>query len=396
MIKKYYLIVLVLILIRPIFSQGESAVPFLVLQQSPLLQGAGQIGAAIPMKDALGFYYNPAQLGYFSHENNLSISFMPQKTQWLFPEWKFQSFGISAGYNFNKDKNGIPLSIGIGYIHSKFDFNDDIVGFYNSFDCFSVGASYDYYLLFNLGLAVKPFTSKFTYSGGPYEAKSTAFDFGAMVVAPLSKLFFDNLKLNLNSKYLIKPKVDFTLGYSMTNIGKKISYVDPAQSDPIPRTARLGHSTDLAIELFSKTDKLSLLDYSFTAEAENLLFKYDSNQKIEYKNFLGDIKIGKHLIQLKSDGKVVVHRGHIFRLFETLIITSGRYNGSGYDNIKSKGLGFSSEGLFKLSGILLNDPIVDFIAKHIVLEYYNANTFVDSGLETNFKGLVVNFRGFNF
>ena len=217
-----------------------------------------------------------------------------------------------------------------------------------------------------------------------------------MVVAPLSKLFFDNLKLNLNSKYLIKPKVDFTLGYSMTNIGKKISYVDPAQSDPIPRTARLGHSTDLAIELFTKTDKLSLLDYSFTAEAENLLFKYDSNQKIEYKNFLGDIKIGKHLIQLKSDGKVVVHRGHIFRLFETLIITSGRYNGSGYNNIKSKGLGFSSEGLFKVSGILLNDPIVDFIAKHIVLEYYNADTFVDSGLETNFKGLVVNFRGLSF
>jgi long-subunit fatty acid transport protein len=72
--KKYYTLLLLLIIIKPIYSQPVAA-EFLGLQQSPLLIGAGQIGAAIPMKDASGFYYNPAQLGYFSHENNISVFF---------------------------------------------------------------------------------------------------------------------------------------------------------------------------------------------------------------------------------------------------------------------------------------------------------------------------------
>lgn len=62
-----------------IYGQGEAAVPFLVLQQSPLLHGAGQIGTAVKTKDASGFYYNPAQLGNLQGGSSLSLFFYATK-----------------------------------------------------------------------------------------------------------------------------------------------------------------------------------------------------------------------------------------------------------------------------------------------------------------------------
>jgi hypothetical protein len=397
--KGYFSILLVLFFINIAYGQ-EAAVPFLTLQQSPLLQGAGQIGAAIPMKDASGFYYNPAQLGYFSRENNLSLFFMPQKTDWMPTYGTFQSTGLAAGYNFKKSEHDIPLSIGVGYLHNKFDYSS---GSYESFDCFSIGASYDYFLLFNLGFSIKTFKSVLT--DGPivigenssFQVNSTAFDFGAMLTAPISKLLFNDYKFQIAEKSIIKPIVDFTLGYSLTNAGKKISYFDFAQSDPIPRTARLGYTFNFALELSNNwVKKLNVVDYTFTAEAENILVKQDTLGNTQYKNLFGDINIGKNLIELKGDQSVVVHRGHIFRLFDTFVIISGKMNGHGYDNRKSDGIGISSEGLFKILNASVDNTVINYLTNHFVLEYYNTNIFVDSFMETNLKGIVLNYRGIEF
>lgn len=411
--KKYFLMLLLLILIKPINGQGEAALPFLNFQQSPLLIGAGEIGAAIPMKDATGFYYNPAQLGYFSHENNLSIFFMPQETKW-YPNFKLditsRSFGISAGYNFKKNNNDLPLSIGVGYLHNKFSYGEfvrtgpdspDPIGTYESydaFDCFSVGVGYDYFCLFNLGLSVKSYTSNLRDQPTVEEVgiigAGTAFDFGAMITTPISRLLLNNYKFGLNENTFLKPKIDFTLGYSLANVGKKITFADPAQADPIPRTARLGYSLNFVIELFTKGEKLNLLDYSFTAEADDILIKASiDGSSSEYENIMGNINPVKDLIALKADQNVVVHRGHIFRLFETIVFSSGQYFGRSTDNRKSNGYGLSSEGLFKLCSKFADDKIINYIANHFVLECYNTNTWFFPFFETNFIGLVLNVKG---
>lgn len=426
MVKRFYLVLLILLLFKPIYSQRNYAVPFLTVQPSPLFLGSGQIGTAIPIKDAAGFYYNPAQLGYFSRENNLSISIMPNKANSKENNcFSMQSYGMSAGYNFRNGDTHLPLSIGIGYMHNKLDYDDiayagyvsafrnsngtvtvDSYDSYNSFDCFSIGVSYEYYLLFNMGASIKSFSS--TYYLSP-EVKSTAFDFGIMIIAPVSKLFFDDAKINVNNSSFIKPKVDLSIGYSLTNVGSKVNYstgnyyvvfgdnihyYSQTQSDPIPRTSRFGYSGDFAMELFTKAVKINLIDYSFTAEAENSLIK--NGVPLEYKNIFGDIKIGKNLIQLKHDNDVIVHKGHILRLFETLIFTSGRYNLYSYADVKSKGLGLSTEGLFKILNSTMDNSIINYIAEHFVLEYYNAKTFIDSNYETNLNNLVLNYRGICF
>ncbi len=401
--KKYYLvIILFLLLYKSSFSQGEAALPFLELQQSPLLLGAGQIGVSIPMSDPLGFYYNPAQLGYFSRDNNLSMLTLPQKTKWLkylAPnlDLSFNTFGLTAGYNFKKNYN-LPLSIGAGYIHNKVSYGT--FQSYDAFDCYSLGVSYNYVLLFNLGFSIKSYDSHLSDlpvgDNNKIPAVSgNAFDFGALIIAPVSNLFFENIKYNLDPDSYIKPKFDISLGYSILNLGKKVAYIDQSQADPIPREARLGYSLNFGLDLFTNQTILNAIDYSFSAEAEDMLITANSSGFKEYQGMLGDINFGKHLIELKGDQNVVVHRGHIFRLFETIIITSGRYNGSGFNNYKSNGFGFSSEGIFKLLSRSIDNSAIGFISNHLVIEYFHSNNFVDTNFETNFQGLAFYFKNFS-
>ncbi len=403
--KKYQLFLILSLICKLSFAQGEAAVPFLELQQSPLLLGAGQIGVSIPMSDPSGFYYNPGQLGYYSRENNFSFLTQPQKTRWFKYfglDLSFQTFGLTAGYNFKKNENSIPLSIGFGYIHNRLTFGEFVSQnstseSYDEFDCFSIGTSYEYYLIFNLGFSIKPFKSHLGLSweeNTPIEASGTAFDFGALVIAPISKLFFNDIEYNLDPNSYIKPKFDFSLGYSVLNIGKKIFYIDAAQADPIPRTARFGYTFDFGLDLFTNKYQLNTLDYSFTAEAEDILIRRNLNNVSEYQNIWGDINVGKNLIELKGSENVVVHQGHIFKLFETVVITSGRYYGNGYDNPKTNGFGISSEGIFKLLSATIDNGVVNFINNHLVLQYYDTNIFADSDFETNFKGIAVYFKNF--
>ncbi|MFH0735868.1 MAG: hypothetical protein V1773_15255 [bacterium] len=401
MSKKHFLAVLFFIFIQSIYGQGEGAIPTLTFQQSPLLQGAGSIGTAIPQYDASGFYLNPAQLGNFASKNNLSLFVMPEKTEWGSPYLKdleFSSFGIAAGYNFeNKNKN-LPLSIGVGYIHNKFDYGKSFYESYTTFDCFSIGASYQSFLLFNFGFSIKSYSDKLgntLETGREIKAEGTAFDFGLMVTAPLTKLLPEDFKLNLDNNSSIRPVSNFSLGYALLNVGKEVSYIDEEQADPISRTARFGYSFNFGLELNTKLVAINVIDYSFTAEAEDILAKKNIDGH-EYQNIFGNIKLGKNLILLKSDNEVIVRIGHIFKFFETLIITSGRFSGKGYDlTNKTDGIGFSSEGLFKLLNSIVDNSAVNYITKHFALEYYDTNTFVDSPMKTNFKGLVLTYRGYN-
>ncbi len=415
--KNYLFVFMLLFLSGYSFGQGEAAVPFLGFQQSPLFIGAGQIGTAIPSNDAIGFYFNPAQLGYFSIENNFAVSFLPNKTYWFnsrSPNLSYNNYSFAAGYNFGKDNGSLPLSVGIGYIHNRFDFgrysatysgNPGSVGTFESYDSFdgiSIGASYKYYLIFNLGISAKFFNSVLGYIQPPEpgfgngSANGTAFDFGAMVITPVSELLFKDAGVKFGKDLLFKPVFNFTLGYSFTNLGKEIYYIDPAQSDPIPRTTRLGYSFDFGVKLSVGRNTIKAINYSFTAEAEDLLIKNLNNGNVEYKGMLGDIKFGDNLIDLKGDNNVVVHKGHIAGFFETFILISGRYYGAGYQNIKTGGYGLSTEGIEKLLSMTINDPVINYISDHFVVEFYNTNCFEKTSIATNFKGLSVYYKDFFF
>ena len=82
-------------------------------------------------------------------------------------------------------------------------------------------------------------------------------------------------------------------------------------------------------------------------------------------------------------------------MFETIIITSGRINGGGY-NRKSNGIGVSSEGIFKSLSMIIQNPLLNFFTNHFTFEYYNTNIFTDTNNESNFNGLAFYLKNISF
>lgn len=375
------------------FAQGEGALSGHTMQRSLPLIGAGQIGAAKPNNDPIGYYLNPAILGYSSQNNHASLYFMPSKVDWI------KSFGLDLTWNtlgfnvgYNLEEYDLPISIGFGYMYDKFSYGV-INGkeFYDSFNNFSFGVGIDYGVFLSFGLSIKPFKSLLNESmtGKIYEAKGTAYDYGTMIILPISKLLFNNVKCDLSNTTFIKPATNFTLGYSLTNVGDEIVYVDNEQADPISRTARLGYTFDFGFDVYINKNKVNLITYSFTAEGQDILIKQNETGFDGYQSFLGDIDIGKHIVQLKADDKVIVHKGHTINLFETLTVTTGSFTGRGYPEMKNtNGYGFSSEGVLKLFSYSANNATLNYIAKHFVVEYYDVTIFADWGsFETDMQGI---------
>jgi hypothetical protein len=399
-------------------AQGEGTLPSLTLQRSLPLVGAGWIGAAKPNNDPVGYYLNPAILGYTSQNNHASLFFMPTKTEWL-PTFggdvTLNTVGFNLGYNL-KEYN-LPISVGFGYSYDKFDFGTfyrtgpsgpEIIGEfdpYDKFHNFSFGVGIDYYFLFNFGLSIKSYSSSFNSlptenEVGSGEIRGTAFDYGAMIITPISKLLFSNAEFDITNISSIKPLMNFIIGYSPTNVGDEVVYNDEAQSDPLARTGRLGYTFDFGFDAFINKNKINLITYSFTAEANDILIEQDDRYQFTgYQSFLGDIDINEHLIQLKGDEEVVVHKGHTISIFETLTILSGHFFGRGFieDGISSNGrasygYGISTEGILKLWSFADNNKTLNYIANHFVIEYYDVVLYASSYFETKMDGISLHMK----
>ncbi len=402
------------------FAQGEAALPVLTLQTSLPLLGAGWIGTAKPNNDPIGYYLNPAILGYTSQNNHVSLFFMPTKVNWM-PNFNLDltknTLGFNLGYNFTE--LGLPISVGFGYMHDKMDYGTfnrtssngpNIIGQFNSYDSYNVyslGIGIDYFLLFNFGMSIKPFDSNLNSLPteneiGLGKAEGTAYDYGAMIIAPISKLFFDDIKYKFYETAFIKPKVNFTMGYSVSNIGDEICYIGASQKDPLPRTSRLGYTFDFGFDTQINNTEINLFSYSFTAEVEDILIK----QKTEpgelggefdgYQSFLGDIDFFDNLLMLNSSDRVTVHKGHTFNFFETFTVTSGSFQGRGYHTgVGTSGIGLSSEGISKLFGNTIENSTIKYLTKHIVIEYFDISIFQNyNGFETDMQGISLHIKNF--
>ena len=394
---KKLIFILLILFTTIIFPQGQGAVPFLTLQQSPLLQGAGQTGVAIITDDPIGFYYNPAILGVTAQSNHVSTLFMTNNADWLgYLNLNTNSYGFNIGYNLKKN---IPLSVGIGFIHNLFSYNiPSYFGNEESFNSFSLGASLNYPVIFSLGFSIKKFNS--TLGGDistnykTYEASEMAYDFGALVSVPISNYLLEKTKYDICDNLFLTPKLNFVLGYSITNIGNEIYYIDPAQSDPIPRTAKLGYSINLGADFHLDNKTITAFDYTFVAEASDLLPESDSIGNTTYKGLLGDISIGKNLIQLKYTNNTIIHKAHIFNIFETVKFAFGNYVGKGLEyNPKTSAFVISTKGLFKLldNG---DNTVLGFILKHLGLEYTHSTVFKDIPFETTYNSISIFYNNF--
>lgn len=392
-----------------IFAQSEVAIPFLLLPLSPSLTAMGATGTSLPTDDPYGFLLNPAQLGYTSQTTNISYIFHPSKVNWLgLDRLKLTGIAFNLGYNF-KYLVGIPVSIGFGFSNPELNFGDFFrTGKVNSkpistfeskdfYYAYSAGIGVDYFVQLSAGITYKDITSILAdYRGesdtSNIELKTNTLDFGFLLNVPVIKLIDDKLSFNIIEDIPIKPYFNFSTGYSQSNIGNEVYYIDPAQSDPLPRTARLGYGISLGFDFLIDNSPFNFIKFDFSVDAEDILVERDMIG-FEYQNGIGDIEIGRNIFQIKGDNKVVAHSGYRIYLMETLAITHGKFSGRGFNLSTTNGIEIRATGLLKMLSKYSSNKVVEFIAKHFDLRYYNT-TYSPNKIDTKMDGIALFISGF--
>lgn len=409
----------VLSLSPSLLAQGEATMLFLRIPPSPLLNGMGGVGTALPINEPFAFHYNPAQLGYNSQTTILAYQFYPSKMQWLhainIPDLTFNSSVFIAGYNFQNLKSGLPFSIGFGYMKGKIDYGENIItdisgneiGRFNSYEnynSYAIGLGVNYYVNLNVGMAFKNIESKLSpgvfVNGERFEgkAKATARDIGVQLIIPALKLFNSKLAINTSSGYPLVPYFNVSFGYARTNIGDEVKYGDLLQSDPIPRTAQVGYALSVGLDLNYKKSILRVLGIDWSSDALDILIERDGIN-FTYKKGWGDINFWENVILAKSSDDVENRHGFRFQFFEFFQLVFGNFNGPGWgEGVNTVGFAVQSRGLLKLSSFLFDDKYVKFIGEHFDLQYswthYNPKDMDTPLRGTIYRSLTFSITGF--
>ena len=400
--------VIVLLFSLVIKAQGTAAIPMLGLNPNPQSFGMGMSGVSLPTNDPLGFYFNPAMLGYSSQTNNLAVQFYSNKTSWMpgiiLSGTTFNNLGISAGYNFGEIVKGLNLSAGVGFISSKLDYgywgyydqNGKLTNYFNSYDkynAYGIGVSLDYYVNLSLGYTLKRVDSRLSPLPNG-EAFLYAADWGMLLNVPISKLAAKEMQYKPFENTTLKPVVNLSLGYSRSNIGKEIYYVDAAQKDPLPLTARLGYTLSLGADLWVKSNPINFFTYDITIEAEDVLVDADNSGQFLYQGLLGDIKPWQNLFEWKRTDQVILRKGQKLSLFETVSFLNGSYfNSSLYGN-NTNGIIVSTNGIFKMLSWNFDDNLyIKFFLEHFEIQYIKSSWFFySSEIDTKVESISVSFN----
>lgn len=382
------------------FPQGEAALSFLVFPVSPAQNAMGATGTSLPTDDTYGFLFNPAQLGYTSQSNNLSFIFYPNKIEWKnLNQATLSGMGLNLGYNFKSLLN-FPLSVGIGFANPEITFGEfkTTNGTFEPKDyyyAYSLGIGIDYYVQFYAGITYKDVTSILSAqpvgeNGGSGKAQVSTIDYGFLLNIPIMRLIDDNFNFEISQNVPSNLFLNFSLGYAISNIGDEIYYIDPAQADPLLRTARLGYGISTGMNMQFDKVRVNVFDVAFTVDADDILVERNSSS---YQSGVGDIDFSKNVIQIEGDENVVSHAGLQISLFETLVLRNGHFSGRAYGEIETNGIEIRAKGLLKLLEEFTDNPTTKFLSNHVDIRYYSTEYVPQM---SKFNGIALVISGFDF
>ncbi len=399
-------------------AQGEAAVPFLLIQPAPKLNAMAGCYTALASDDPFGFFYNPAQMGVYSQSENFSFQYAKSKwlPQFTFSDLSFKTFGFTLGYNFKNMSKISPLSLGIGYMKSTINLGQNIwcdeygneLGIFESKEwcnALCIGVCYDNFIKVSLGYTYKSIVSELSpieIAVGsevvPGRASANAHDIGMHFTLPVSNFYshlFDNLS---KQKYQLHPITDFSLGFSLHNVGDKIYYIDKNQADPLPRQAKIGYALSIGVSMKFNEIEMIPLKISWSFEANDMLIKRDKSGKSKYQSYPEDVKVLKHIINLNGDENVINRFGISTTVFETVRFSFGKYDGSGFTNIYTRGYGLSLRGIFKLIVATRNSRTAKDILQHSDIQFnmscYNFEEPDNPMDDTKFYGITLSIYNY--
>ncbi len=235
---------LLITLVNPVFSVGEAGAIFLLISPGARAGGLGEAQVAVT-DDAYASYWNPAGLGFLKGQE-LSLMYVPE---WL-PGFNLDDMY----YSFAAYRKHYPY---LGTIGGHIIFlslgeqtrTDEAANYLGSFSSYMAALTISYSALLSnkssFGLNAKIFHQHLTDLGaGGEKGKGYSTDFG-----------FD---IGYMHKEFLSPRLD--LGVTVTNIGPKVSFIDPAQADPQPTNFTLGFNYRLIDQQFNKLNLIYDVD----------------------------------------------------------------------------------------------------------------------------------------
>ena len=249
--KRIYSIVSALLLIcsSPIIAQGEAGSIFLLISPGARAGGMGEAQVAVA-NDAYASYWNPAGLA-FQDGSELAI----MHVNWL-PNLADDMYYEFLGYRKKFDNLG-TLGGHLIYLNLGEQVRmDEYAQYQGKFTSYMMAAAISYSSKLSssssFGLNAKISYQHLVELGtGAEKGKGTSTDFG-----------FD---IGYMKKGWLRPEID--MGITMTNIGPKVSFIDPDQADPQPTNLTFGFNYAVINTEFNKLnivydiDKLLVASY---------------------------------------------------------------------------------------------------------------------------------------
>ena len=231
-----------------IFGVGEAGAIFLLISPSPTINGFGGAGTSISTTDIYSSYYNPPQPQL---PNGLSVQFSNTKTNWLpnlasdlIFNYDVKMVGYSGFSLFDKHQLQFSITTSKTYLDLGEQIGMDEFGnltdnwkSYMSSDAttYSLGIkSNNFPIYFGIGRTKKEVTQVLSDQviageSGSGTSIDEFYDWGF-------RFSIDNYK----PRQLQDVGLSYSFGYSKSNIGDPIFFVDVDQADPPPITSRLG------------------------------------------------------------------------------------------------------------------------------------------------------------
>jgi len=402
-------------------AQGPGSAGALFLLIQPSLRANGMAGASVASveTDAIGIAFNPARLGVAALNNYFAAEFYPSQIQWLpqlAPDIRYDARTVLFGCNFKRLGKSIPISLGIGYTRILIDLGAQIItgeidptpiGTFHSTEragVWTFGVGVDYVVKAGFGWSFKHIESNLAprFSDNQKvdgKAKASAHDLGFVAHLLIDEIIARWAKTSFEIRPGLRPSLGLGLGYSQSNIGKEIVYIDASQADPLPRIARAGLSLNAGLALSREKQTWRIFSFERLNEAEQLLVRSDRGRNVRYAKFLGDIDIWDNVFLGKGGSSIITHRGWELRFFEIFSLRRGHHEDAlGRVYYDAEGIGLSLIGTLKasryLSPQLGDSALLYFLVNHLDIQYNSSSLDAGAGHpldKTKFKGISVRF-----
>ena len=213
---------IVTLLLNPIQSQSEAGAIFLLIAPGARAGGMGEAQVAVA-NDAYASYWNPAGLGFLDGQELalMHVNWLPGLADDLYYEF----LGFRKRYPTLGTIGGHLIFLNLGEQIRTSETGDELGTFTSYMTAFALSYSALISPTQSFGINTKiSYQHLVEIGAGSEKGKGTSVDFG-----------FD---IGYLHKEWILPKL--TMGFNLSNLGPKVSFIDPDQADPQPTNLSFG------------------------------------------------------------------------------------------------------------------------------------------------------------